>query len=459
MPWFDETFFASIAHHYWHHNSFVPEISSTIMQHQPILIYGPLYFKLTSLSFTFFGFGIWQFRIVNFLFGLLAIVLVILIKNKSLGTPLFKKNDVWWCLLLLADPFITLCLHEARMDFMALVFVLLAIYFFMLATDHKRWFYFLFVGICSASAMLTTPRIFFILLVLAILILIRVCKQTLKISALLYMAISFIVMYSSWIYTCGGINAFVNIYVGSLDHVVGGNNMLLNYLWPNFYIPRQQYLLILLVIFLFCWTIFTKRKFLNHFVIYMAVPSIVLFYLLIKDWGQYAVFIIPFYYLIFILLVEQFQTKYMQRFALLMLLFNVFFFALKTVQTSISMKARNPNVASEFVRKHIPANSSVIGDATYYYAVVQNGSRYEYIDKFGTLTQREHLLRTKYRYQYIIVSDIEKSRYQNTFNYFAQKQSLKMIARLAPAPIVEVPLVSQFDTKAYACSIYRVENK
>ena len=51
IPWFDETFFASITHNFWREGSFVPEIAATVLNHKPLLIYGPIYFIVNSFSF------------------------------------------------------------------------------------------------------------------------------------------------------------------------------------------------------------------------------------------------------------------------------------------------------------------------------------------------------------------------------------------------------------------------
>jgi hypothetical protein len=186
------------------------------------------------------------------------------------------------------------------------------------------------------------------------------------------------------------------------------------------------------------------------------MSSMVLFYILIKDWGPYSVFIIPFYYLLLMGFQVQ-ETRLIHKvFFLVLLTFNLGYFGLKATQTILSAPERNPKLAYDFVRQYIPKGSKVIGDATYYYAVVQNGSSYEYIDKYATLTRREELLRTKYKYQYVMVSDIEKARYVSTFQYFSQKSPLKWIARLDIKPSRQVPFLSAFDAKTYGCSLYKV---
>jgi hypothetical protein len=124
--------------------------------------------------------------------------------------------------------------------------------------------------------------------------------------------------------------------------------------------------------------------------------------------------------------------------------------------TLSTINARSQTLALNFVKKHIPKGSKVIGDATYYYAVVQNGSTYEYIDKYGTLENRELVLRTKYHYKYIIVSDIEKDRYLDAFKYFNAKSKLKLLATLDLPQVKKVFLLSGFDSRTYSCKLYKV---
>lgn len=455
IPWFDETFFASIAHNYWQEGGFVPEISATVMHHKPILIYGPIYFVTTSLSFKILGFGVWQFRVVNLLCGFAVVFIVLLLKNQFFKQDKFEKFDWLWLILIFLDPFFNLCLHEGRMDLMALLFMLSGIYFYIKSLESKQFIHYVLVGFFVGLAMLTTPRVGFIGLALAIVIIGNLFQKKIGWREIGLMIIPFLLLFSLWINYCGGFIQYLSIWGNGFDSSGGGNNIF-NYIFPILYIPRHEYLLIFFVAIFLVWGFIAKISFLKNSLIQISFLSILLFYVLVKDWGPYSIFILFFYYLIFIYLYDKIISKYKLYFLVILIFFNAVFFGLKVYQTILGSNVRNPIVASDFIKKHIPQGSKVIGDATYYYAVVQNNCKYQYIDKYGTLKKREQVLRENFGYQYVIVSDIEKNRYLKVFDYFAQKQTLKPIARLSLPIPDRVPFISSFDEKAYSCTIYKV---
>lgn len=462
MPWFDETFFASIAHNFWLKGTFVPEIAATAMEQKPVLLYGPIYFILTSLSFKLLGFGIWQFRIVQLLFGFIVVFLILKIKNQSLNQKSFVKMDLFWASLLLCDPFFNLILHEGRMEFVALTFILISICLIYKSFLKTNIYYFIFSGISISLALLTSPRVFFILIGLSGLMIFFLYQKRVSLKNCFILLITSVITYSIWIIYVGGFLKFKAIYFGTFDNS-GAGDSISNYIFSNFYIPKHEYLLISIVILVLLFTLMIKKELFKNELVLTSLVIIILFYCLIKDWGPYSAYILPLYYLILMILIEQllcFKHKItvnvVKIFSLILISFNVFIFGLRMYYTLSTINARSQTLALNFVKKHIPKGSKVIGDATYYYAVVQNGSTYEYIDKYGTLENRELVLRTKYHYKYIIVSDIEKDRYLDAFKYFNAKSKLKLLATLDLPQVKNVFLLSGFDSRTYSCKLYKV---
>ena len=453
IPWFDETFFASIAHCYGLHGTLVPEIAATVMNQQQLLIYGPVYFVLTSFSFDCFGFGVWQFRIVSMVFGLGVLLMMMLLK-KQLVKQKWGTWDMVWVMILVTDPFFNMCLHEGRMDLVALFLMLLALYLFLIAVEKSQNWLFLLVGICVSLAILTTPRVGFIALVLVVVVIYLVATKRIVLRHVFFLGSPIVVIYGCWIEMCGGFRSFFDLYWTSFDQS-GTQDSVLNYIGTNFYIPTHEYLLIVISICIVMVGMMQKNQFFKHYFAWLSLGSICIFYLLIKDWGPYSIFILPFYYLLCMGLQNQ-SNMLFKVLIMLLLAFNGSFFCFKAIQTVVSASARNPTIAYDFVHQHIPKGSKVIGDATYYYAVVQNGSSYEYIDKYAPLNKREALLRTKYNYQYVIVSNIEKARYAVAFKYFASKTKLRLVAKRSAPTLVKFPFVSSFDAQGYACSLYKV---
>ena len=387
--------------------------------------------------------------------GFLAVYILLLIKNQYFKKENFDKTDYLWSGIILLDPFLNLSMHEGRMDLMALVFMLLSIYYYLKTIESKSTKHYMLIGFFTGLAVLTTPRVGFISVALFITMLLNWHQHKIKIQEIAIMAIPFIFLVGIWIYNCGGIFTYLNIWGSGFDASDGGNKSM-NYLFSNLYIPRHEYVLISIVIIFIIWGIVKKTAFFNFHIIQISLFSILLFYILVKDWGPYSVFIILFYYMIFMHLYYKTISRYKYIFIIVLLLFNSLFGGLKATQTMMSAKERDQKIAAEFVKNNIPKGSRIIGDATYYYAAIQNNCKYQYIDKYGTLENRERKLNEIFKYQYIIISDIEKRRCESIFTYFAKHKNLKLIARLNLTIPSRIPFISNFDEKTYSSSIYKV---
>lgn len=456
IPWFDEVYFASISKTFLETGKFIPVISKEMWNGEEVLIHGPIHFMFGSTSFHFFGFGMVQYRFITFFFGIL-----ILLASASV----LKFYHPSWkniCLLIIIfslDPFFQLSLHEGRMDLTAVFFMLCGILFLLHGLKNKRNIYFFLSGMMIVISLLTTPRPGFIFIVIVIVLMVSL-EGKIKKGSLLKLALwglPLLLFYGLWIfYKFGSIENFFEYY-----QMI--RNTKAEYIGGNLYIPRQEYLLIALAIASVIYGII-KRKlhFFNEMVI-ISILSIILFYIIVFDFGPYSMLILPFYYFLFFHGFSDLKPEWknLSMYAyLLLFIFNLSFSALKAAQILSERESRDPDVALEFIQKNIPPGSRVIGDGSYYYAVIRSGSDHRLYQEFLSLEEREKLLREVYDYDYMIVTEISKNNQPEVSEYYLKKAELVKVAELKleqaelSRGIAKTGLVSDMERSGYSATIY-----
>lgn len=468
LPWFDETFFASIAHQWSLNGNLTPQVAIF----QEVKLYGPIYFWLTGISFKLLGFSIFSFRLVNLLSGIGVvwmsglIIKQITTNSKTNGQTLASKTLLkWWWVLLLTDPLFYLVLHEGRMDLMTLFWALSSIYVllpFLTKTQNQDKLIgrFILSGFLVTVAALTTPRVGFIFVPFSMLLLWR-CRR--KFYLFIIWGITIVGLYAIWVFTAfGNIDTFIAYYTG--NNPFANISMTAQYLGGFGYIPRQSYPLIISAILGLIVIILQKPVKILHPYVWIALVSIGLFYPLIHDYGQYSIFIIPFYYffIFYGLSIKVLHFKNLMLYPLLFLLvLNVGYFTLKNLQVLASWEQRKPATATQFIQKHIHKGARVVGEPMYFYAVHQVGGQYQYMDLYETLEAREARQRQKFKYQYLIVTDHLRWRKPQIVKYYIQTAKLQEIARLKTPPsywsqqIARLGLVSNVERDGYNCVIYK----
>ena len=148
-------------------------------------------------------------------------------------------------------------------------------------------------------------------------------------------------------------------------------------------------------------------------------------------------------------------------------LFNLLFFGLKNLQALAGLEERNHAIAEQFIAQHIPKGSKVVGEPLYYYAVVKNGSNYQYYNLYNELDIRERLHREEYDYDYLIVTDHHQMRdYDGVIDYYKSKANLKKVAeihtpqsewavKISNLNILGFPLLSNVERYGFGCVIYK----
>ena len=464
LPWFDETYFANIAMNFMEKGTLTP----TVAVFEEVKIYGFVYFLLTGLSIKLLGLGIWSFRVVNLMMGIGCLWLMLRIFRNISSTN--NKNTALFILSLMAfDPFFNLSLHEGRMDLMALFFMLMAYYFVQLSLQKYTPKMIFLIGFFVSLALLTTPRVGIIIPGVFVWILIA-SQYALwnKIKFILLIITIIFSFYSLWIfYAFGDYFEFIDYYLYPTFKAQNGA-MTEMFLGGNLYIPKQEYLLIISVLLMVLIALIKKISVLKDACLIASVLNIFCFYLIVKDYGPYSIFILPFYYLMIFGIFDQLKDfKIGFEIILVFILFthHLTYFALKNTQTLTSLNQRNYQKIDQFIAEHIPEGSRVVGEPLHYYSVIKSGSDFQYMDLFDTLEFREYKHRTDYQYEYLIVSDHLGWRKPHIVDYYLEKSQLKPIAKYQIHPIVlankinQLGLISQTERTGYNCTIYkRVQN-
>ncbi|MBX2844410.1 MAG: glycosyltransferase family 39 protein [Flammeovirgaceae bacterium] len=289
LPWFDETYMASIAKEFYETGKFTKRIAYHAHEQKEEFIYGPFYFLISSLVFKVFGFGMTQFRSIAFISGILVQISAIVFLKKFVKQ---KSTILLMSIFFMLDPFYFRCMHEGRMDLTASFLMLSGTILFLSAIPKKHYFYFLISGFLCSFGLLTTPRAGFLLLPLMLFLgffTIRDLKKNWHYPIIWIAPI--ILLYSSWIfYAFGDFGNFINFYQEKIGYTrLPGR---------PFYIPKQQFPLIITTIIIVAISIIKFGKSYFNSLTLISISSILLFYIIVYDQGPYASFIIPFYYLL-----------------------------------------------------------------------------------------------------------------------------------------------------------------
>jgi 4-amino-4-deoxy-L-arabinose transferase-like glycosyltransferase len=131
IPWFDDTFFASVADTLRRTGEFRLTVSPLWFD-KPVYLYGPTYFLLVAGVFTALGFGVRQYRLTGLL-GACVLVVVAFRILRRVGVE--RRIALAACALMALDPIFLEILRVGRMDLLAVLFFLIA---YLLLMDVRR---------------------------------------------------------------------------------------------------------------------------------------------------------------------------------------------------------------------------------------------------------------------------------------------------------------------------------
>jgi hypothetical protein len=404
LPWFDETFFASITHSFIHGEGFHLAVCPLQTNGEQVLIYGPIYFLLTGLITKTLGFGLFSFRLANLLGAIVSIFLFSRI-IKKLG---WRSTTLYLMTILLAFDVIFLQnAHSGRMDLVALAFFLGAINLHL--TEHSSIKQHLFIALLGTLAVLTTLRIAIMVLPFFALVFFTNIKNK-QYQQAATLLITSVLLYAIWIgIGFGSLSNFLAAYTQNRTGPETNHTLISSFLGGNLSIPFHQYPMValgLLSIALLFKQHYQQQKF---WLILLPIPF---FYLLVKDTGAYSALVVPFWYLIIGMAFEKqakSNTSYLNRlttFVAIALLLGVNggIFLLKSATIATTIPQRNNKQLTAWVSEHLPAQSRVVGDDRFYYAVINNHSDFQYIQRVQSNEARALYHKEEFQPNYLFIS-------------------------------------------------------
>lgn len=399
IPNFDEAFFASMTRAVQDEGTLMLRMSTRpINEANEMWLYGPVYFYMQALIIEIIGWGIWQFRLLNLVSGILLIAIIIAIAKKLL---IARYHLIVAFLLLITDPAINANMHSGRMDSLAMLLFTVGIYFFFFPPDSSK-IYTVLAGCFYSLAFLTTPRTGFLLLLLPIgfvletfwslrdhgnsgKLLLRIMK-VMHVLILRY-AIPFIIIITPfflWVqFRIGGIKTYIGFFSEYQD---------LAPLYKIFNLPAFYQLPtigIWMLAILVVGGLLMLRKQLNckvnldhidrRLVFIVILP--VLYVLFIK--GGYSVFLMPWVYLSLIYIsgylsinLVPFWGRSILNYACIgILILNTAIFGIKSITIATSWKARDPAHFANYFEKINLKEQNILASFPYHF-VISNNNRF-----------------------------------------------------------------------------------
>ena len=378
IAWFDEVYFASATHSLISGNGLSVELD----HYQPLVIYGPVYFLFTGAVTKLFGFGIFQFRIVNLLFAFLSVILLGKILNK-LGVS--KGMNLFIQILLLTDALFISNSHSGRMEFVALSFVLAAYYCF-LNQFNSATMKAMLISLLLTLATLTTLRVVVICVPIAIAQLIELFKARSWSGLVVYFLIP-IFLYGVWIYVAfGSIAGMISYFTQLPPDGFVQKSLFERFARGNWIILKFHYPMIFTAVLSIFYLL--KNGKIKDIIVYIA--PIIIYYFIVTDTGMYGVLILPFYMIIIALGLTELASASHKVYSfsynmllLLCLVLNCSIFVVKAFSVIMTKERRNPMQATMLIKDNIPYGSKVAGDYPYYYAAIDNGCQFKRIFREG----------------------------------------------------------------------------
>jgi 4-amino-4-deoxy-L-arabinose transferase-like glycosyltransferase len=419
VVWYDEVFMASMTNSLLNGNGFALDIESG----QQIFMYGPVYFLLTAFSFLISSVNAFSFRIVNLIFAFLAVFTVYRILGKLKINELIKRLIV---LVFLIDVIFIANSHSGRMEFVAVYFTLLCLFYYL--KEKLITIDYCFIALFASLAFLTTPRVAVILFPILIFVLIRLFKEKKWYNIILFLTIP-IVSYLIWIFASyGSIIAWIDYYTAVTDK--SGLSKVGLFLGGTFFIPQFQYPLLGGVLIAVVAKL-RKKEFKITILFFMPI---LMYYLLVKtDNAIYTAFILSFLYIFLAMGLEAshhskriYKTSF---YAIVSLCFflNLGIFVIKAATIISTKEGRNQKVLNAWIVKNINPNSNVVGSVCYYYACINNNCslRLPHANSFYSIEKKpEYLMISK-----TALNDI---RFKRAIEIFKSDFDLDFIASFTP---------------------------
>ena len=411
LVWFDEAFFASITKSFQENGKFYLKMATLDnFDNKEVLWYGPLYFYVQNFITKLLGWGIWQFRLLNLMSGIILVYIIIKISKKFK----FKYIELFILLLLLVtDTEINSNIHSSRMDSFTMLLFTSAVYIFYFV-EKKSFYNNLLTGLLLACAFLSTPRVGFLYLIFPITFLFELIDaikyKNRYISIIInYIIIFLIIIIPFYIWVLlkfGNISNYIDMFL---------NNKTYQGLYKLFNLPAIfQVPTLLLWVIMLIYLVYNKyiSIFKTSYIVLFSIP--ILYILFIK--GAYSVYFMPFLYLGLIFSYSKVLPslkikKYLKYLLFCIIICNSLIFITKSFFIINSWEARNPeNFESYFIKKNL-TNENIIASFPYFYTIEKN-------NRFISNDENRSINFDKLKKMSIKHAFITRKQYEKDINFF-----------------------------------------
>ncbi len=375
--WFDEAFMANMAFNLSEGRGMILDLIPGYWNGE-LLLYGPLYFYLQSGLIKLFGLQDIIFRFPAYFSAYLSVVTLFLILRRNKLGYVFMT---YFLIAVVVDVSFNRSLVSGRMDMLAVLFVLLALYFSGFecrksACQRIQW---TVVGFLSAFAYLTTPRALFLLPCVAVYGFSKLLGWPLRLKQLtankavllVFALVAFIVPVGLWIWYIGGPSAYIGLFrgEGASKHIA-----------PSFF--RSPYDNIAIVIMLVLVALNYKKLMsdalaLSLFLTYLA------FSLFVKEVGPYAGMIMPFVLALIVILLEKSDWNIYSRYALMAVITLPGFLlaGLRGVDLRLNSACRDGAAAAAKAEMFIGKEKRIVAPFKYYFLLEKRGRDFVTFDR------------------------------------------------------------------------------
>ncbi len=368
------------------------------------LIWGPVYFYVQKVFLLFFGFGLWQFRLLNFVSGI-AIIFIFWLTAQKL--KISKLNTFILIALIAFDLRFVFNMSSGRMDLFTLALFIIA--FLLFQNSFKRnYLNIIFSGMIASIAFLSTPRIGYYFLIYILMFVIEIIssknkKKTFIQYALLCLFILLPILI--WIsVSFGSITNYLNSYLNSTFFTTNIRTSIF---------PQAYQIPILIVWFSSCvYILKSKKNILNPFLV--AIFSVPFLHLLfINEVGPYSAMMMPFVYLGIMLAINNIPNK---KFSIIpgIIASIMFLFSIFSTFTNVTLEFTHPDSFRVFLKSQNISNENILSDYCFYYFINETNNRFISInDNKNELTENNL---NKFGIDYAIVTKENYSKNNKIFD-------------------------------------------
>lgn len=402
LPWFDEVVYADITDSYIHNQFFDLKLSPVFSQGE-VLCYGPVYFYLQSLICKLAGLDAFQFRLLNFVSGLLVVLTAaLLLKRVKPGKPWI----VFFVVALSTETLYNQVLHSGRMDLVAMLFILLSYYNYFLFRDTGKNRQLLLATFFLSVALLTTPRVLFACTFYAVdFIWLAFRYKSLRVlRPYLLMGLATGLVYTCWVYMAYG--NYKNYFhsLTELNDYIGNPSLFSSIVRYKYHINLWICLLVLLPVYLLNRTAFNTTE---KQTLLLCLANIAGFHLLVREAGPYTAMVMPFYLLFISIVLARcaVRFRYLKVLAYLVLIPNLLLFVLKGMIVLRTSDERSGDRVEKMISAAIPRGSRVVANFQYFYALKNNGCSFECIELGDNIQNRFRHQSQVFNFDYLIMND------------------------------------------------------